>query len=1223
VLTIRRLALGSGYKYLTESIAVGDGPAPKDTPLIRYYEATGTPPGVWMGAGLGGVDDRRGLKAGSRVTEQQLYNMLGVCVDPVSGEPCGRKPNAEPEPLEARIEKRMARLPDGLDETEITARRAEMETQERAGAARFRAPVAAFDLTFSPQKSVSVAWALADRTTQAVMYESHRRAIAITLKYAEAHAFHSRSGTDGVLQEELEGVVAAAFTHYDSRSGDPQLHDHVVVWNRARSRSDGAWRTLDSRGLYKQVVTLSEVYDGVLEDLLSGQLGVGWQRMETRGGQLKVEIDGVGEQLLIEFSQRRHDMDAVEDKLVKAFVEEHGHSPSPVQKRRIAQQANLLTRHQKWPRSLAQMSAEWRDRARPMIGEAEAWVESLKHRNDLPALRSANLTDEMLTDLAGVARDRTSERRSTFTQANLLAEVHRQLRGVHFADHTERLAVADRTAALALNDTLMVTAPELHHVPERYRRPDGTTMLRPADHLLYTTETLLDAEQRLLEAGCRTGSPTVSVAGVARVTTGHLPGRRYGLSVDQALAVQKIATSGRQLDLLIGPAGTGKSTTMAGLRAVWESQYGPGSVIGLAPSAAAAEVLALELGIDAENTSKWLFEHRRNHQREQELAELASATKRASRHSSARGQVTIHERNVRVALERWSLKKDQIVIVDEASLAGTLALEELTSAAEAAGAKVLLVGDQHQLSGVEAGGMFRALVQDRGSGVAELEEVRRFTNAWEKRASLLMRRGHEEAIEAYADHQRISSGTREELIAELYGRWKEDVDAGLTSLMIAADRHTVTELNRRARADRVATGNVLADGVEISGDQHAGVGDEVVTRQNNRRINTRRGWVKNGERWIVTATHLDGSLTVKRAGGGGKVDLPPVYVTEHVELAYATTTHRAQGRTVDTAHVMVTSASTREALYVAVTRGRNSNRLYVDTAYDPDPASGHGGAIEEQTAHAVLVGVLANEGATLAAHAQIKASWDSAESLTRLHAEYLTIARAAQAERWDTLIRRVGLTDEQAQQTIASDAYGALVAALQDAEARGLDIKKALPQLISARALTNADDIAAVLHWRVDAWAERAASRHQPVPELIVGLIPRAQGVDDPDMRQALQERADAMENRATALLQETIEAQAGWLHRLGTPPADEHLRGHWLRQALVVVAYRDRWDIHSFQPLGDSAQSSEQAAHHRRAAAAVAEARAIAAQAHDGATGAQPRQIFAVEPRSEPGLQR
>ena len=124
--------------------------------------------------------------------------------------------------------------------------------------------MAGFDLTFSPSKWVSVAWALADRETKAEIYVCHRQAIEVVLTYAEREVFHSRSGTNGVVQEDVEGVVAAAFTHWDSRAGDPQLHDHVVVANRAQSVSDGVWRTLDSRGLYKSVVALSELHQGVL-----------------------------------------------------------------------------------------------------------------------------------------------------------------------------------------------------------------------------------------------------------------------------------------------------------------------------------------------------------------------------------------------------------------------------------------------------------------------------------------------------------------------------------------------------------------------------------------------------------------------------------------------------------------------------------------------------------------------------------------------------------------------------------------------------------------------------------------------------------------------------------------------------------------------------------------------------------------------------------------------
>src|SRR5205823_6356116 len=96
-------------------------------------------------------------------------------------------------------------------------------------------PVAGFDLTFSVPKSISTAWAVADAGTQAVIYEAHREAIHVALGYAEQHIFFARSGTNGAVQEQIRGVVAAGFDHWDSRAGDPQLHTHVVVLNRAQS----------------------------------------------------------------------------------------------------------------------------------------------------------------------------------------------------------------------------------------------------------------------------------------------------------------------------------------------------------------------------------------------------------------------------------------------------------------------------------------------------------------------------------------------------------------------------------------------------------------------------------------------------------------------------------------------------------------------------------------------------------------------------------------------------------------------------------------------------------------------------------------------------------------------------------------------------------------------------------------------------------------------------
>jgi len=152
------------------------------------------------------------------------------------------------------------------------------------------------------------------------------------------------------------------------------------------------------------------------------------------------------------------------------------------------------------------------------------------------------------------------------------------------------------------------------------------------------------------------------------------------------------------------------------------------------------------------------------------------------------------------------------------------------------------------------------------------------------------------------------------------------------------------------------------------------------------------------------------------------VRLPAAYVVAHVELAYATMTHRSQGRTVDTAHVLVTPATTRDLLYVGATRGRAANRLYVDTAFDPDPATSHDEATSEQSLREVLLGVLANEGAEASAHETLRRAQHQAEHLATLAAEYATLAAAAQEERFEALLGRCGLGGAELASVRQSDA---------------------------------------------------------------------------------------------------------------------------------------------------------------------------------------------------------
>lgn len=329
---------------------------------------------------------------------------------------------------------------------------------------------------------------------------------------------------------------------------------------------------------------------------------------------------------------------------------------------------------------------------------------------------------------------------------------------------------------------------------------------------------------------------------------------------------------------------------------MWEGHIGRDSVIGLAPSAAAAEVLRVSLGIRTENTAKWEHEY------------LAG---------------------------RWDLQRGQLVIIDEASMAGTLLLDRLVAQAAQVKAKALLVGDWARLSAIKHGGGF-GLVAREVDDAPELNDVRRFRFDWEKTATLALRHGDASVLAEYAAHHRLhDTANPDASLSAVYRAWYDDRAGGHSSVMIAADAATVALLGRRAWEDRAEFGLVEAAGVLLHDGNTAGLGDEIVTRENNRRLTVGRdNWVKNGDRWQVVRAFDDGSLAVRRSdrdgGLGGSVLLPASYVEVNVELGYATTVHRAQGMTVDTAHALIDpTTATRELLYVAMTRGATANHVYV------------------------------------------------------------------------------------------------------------------------------------------------------------------------------------------------------------------------------------------------------------------------------------------------------
>lgn len=287
-----------------------------------------------------------------------------------------------------------------------------------------------------------------------------------------------------------------------------------------------------------------------------------------------------------------------------------------------------------------------------------------------------------------------------------------------------------------------------------------------------------------------------------------------------------------------------------------------------------------------------------------------------------------------------------------------------------------------------------------------------------------------------------------------------------------------------------------------------------------------------------------------------------------------------------------------------MTRGRHANLVYVATDRpDDNHTTPHPADDPAVTARSVLYGVLQHVGAELSAHEMIAAEQEAWGSIAQLAAEYETIAQAAQHDRFATLIRQSGLTPDEAEDAIQSDTFGALAAELRRAEANHHNIDALMPRLVAARGFEDADDIASVLHHRlVRATARPAGSgRTRKVPRLIVGLIPEATGPISTEMKKALTERRQLIQQRAEAVLNQALSERQEWALALGDAPAELEAAAAWRRQAQTVAAYRDRYGITTRTPLDPAPDSDAQKIDAARAKAALARLRDLAStEGHD-----------------------
>ena len=317
-------------------------------------------------------------------------------------------------------------------------------------------------------------------------------------------------------------------------------------------------------------------------------------------------------------------------------------------------------------------------------------------------------------------------------------------------------------------------------------------------------------------------------------------------------------------------------------------------VFGVASTAAAAEVLATETAMGADTLDKLLHEH--------------------TRPDRPPGLV-------------FDLPSESTVIVDEAGTVSTPKLAALARLAEERRWRVVLVGDPRQFSAVGRGGMFAHLIDTHGA--IELDQVYRFSNRWERDASLRLRNGDPGVLVEYDRQGRLHDGTHADMETEILDAWSDARRRGESVALMANTVDTVTRLNHLAQQIRVGNGELDPDAPRLDvGGRRLLVGDEVVTRRNDRTLRTDRGvMVKNRDHWTIEEIQTDKTLTL--IGRTGTIQVPAGYAAEHVELGYAQTSHATQGRTVDTALLLVDAPTDSRGVYTPMTRGRLGNHAYV------------------------------------------------------------------------------------------------------------------------------------------------------------------------------------------------------------------------------------------------------------------------------------------------------
>lgn len=410
--------------------------------------------------------------------------------------------------------------------------------------------VAAFDLTFSSPKSVSVMAELAELATRHEFVQAHRAAVQATLRFIEEEGvLAGRRGHGGARQIAVRGAVGATFEHRTSRAGDPQLHTHLLVFNRAQG-ADGLWRGIYGRRLFAWAKTAGFVYQAALRAELTERLGVEWNA-PVNG---LAEIRGIPEAVLEAFSTRRAE--------IEAALAERSHATA-----RSAQIATLATRTAK-PEGLdpnVQRIAWW-ERATE-AGLRQNHLESVIERGP----EKARQPDPEALARTLAAPDGLTSHRSHFDRRDVIQAVAQ--------DSSAGLRPPDVTTTT--NSVLATDAIVALGTDHRFGGP------------IYSTAEILHLEAKLLEAVARAEAASRAVCGTDQVDRAIAD--RPTLSSEQEAMVRRVCSAGEGVVVVVGRAGTGKTFALDACRQAWTSSGI--TVIGAALAARTAAGLQAGTGI--------------------------------------------------------------------------------------------------------------------------------------------------------------------------------------------------------------------------------------------------------------------------------------------------------------------------------------------------------------------------------------------------------------------------------------------------------------------------------------------------------------------------------------------------------------------------------------------------------------------------------------------------